>query len=325
MLKQTTTSSRRVSRRRAESVTAAPPVPWGVPTTQFGGPIGPFLDNVQQRGVPVTVQGTCDYTSSAPVTDPAGLENEVRQRLLWAVNSVIGHKMGTNQLSFRNLGEGTLGGADAEIVTATGLAQMGIQLGNLAMRFAIDGGPPQKEVRARIHVGGVNINVSSSGGVDTAHLGKQLVAKAKSAVLWYVITGLVVLAIVGGVLFYLKRTVKAAIEQPSASAAAAKSWDGKTPLTCGGNDVITIDGVTAKLDATAINAGGNCKLTLVNVVLTAPNGIEALGNSIVTVQGGSITATALAVHAVGNAQVHMTGTKVSGKTAKLGGAVITGP
>jgi hypothetical protein len=303
----------------------------GMSTTQFGGPIGPFLDNVQQRGVPVNVEGTCDYQASGPVADPAGLDNEVRQRLLWAVKSVIGQRMGNGQLTFRNLGEGTLGDADAEIVGATGLAQMGVNVGNLAMRFAIDGGPPQREVRARIHLGGLgalgslNIKVSSSGGVDTAHLGKQLADKAKSAVLWYVITGLVVLAIVGGVVFYLKRTVKKALDQPSATAVAAQKWDGKSPLTCGGNDVVTIDGVTAKLDGTAVTAGGNCKLTLTNVNLAAPTGIEAGGSAIVTVSGGSIAATVLAVHAMGGAQVHLTGTKVTGKTEKLGGAAITGP
>ena len=296
-----------------------------MPTTQFGGPIGPFLDSVQQRGVPVTVQGTCDYTPSTAVVDPAALDHDVRQRLMYAVNTVIGQKMATGQLTFRNLGEGTLGSADGEIVAATGLAQIGIHVGNLAMRFAIDGGPPQHEVRARLHVGGMNIKVSSSGGVDTAHLGKQLVAKAKSALLWYVLTGLLVLAIVGGVIFYLKRTVKKALEQPSATAAAAQKWDGKSPLSCGGNDVITIDGITATLDKTAVTAAGNCKLTLINVAITAPTGIDATGNANVTVQGGSITSTVLAVHAVGGAQVHLTGTKIGGKTQKLGSAVITGP
>jgi hypothetical protein len=296
-----------------------------MPTTQFGGPIGPFFDKVQQRGVPCSVSGTCDYMLNGPVPDPAAVENDIRARLLWAVNSVVGQKMAIGQLTFRNLGEGTVGGVEAEIVAATGLAQMGVQVGNLAMRFAIDGGPPQQEVRARVHVGGVNINVSSTGGVDTAHLGNQLVAKAKSALLWYVITGLVVLAIVGGVIFYIKRTVHKALTEPSATATAAAAWDGKAPLSCGGNDEVKVEGIKAKLDGTAVTAGGNCKLTLVNVELTAATGIEAGGNAVVTVQGGSITATALAVHALGSAQVHLTGTKVSGKTEKLGGAVITGP
>jgi hypothetical protein len=296
-----------------------------MPSTQFGGQVGPFLDNVQQRQVPVSVSGTCDYMASGPVADPAALDNEVRMRLLNAIKTVIGTKMASGELRFRNLGEGNLGGADVEIVQMTGLAQQGIQIGNLAMRFAIDGGPPQHEVRARVSVGGFNINASSKGGIDTKGLANQAIAKAKNTVVWYLIAGVLVLAIVGGVGFYLKRTVKKALNQPSASAAAAKSWDGKKTLTCAGNDEVKVEGISAKLDAFAVVASGNCKLTLVNVDLTAATGIEAEGNAVVTVQGGSITATAAAVRAVGNAQVHFTGTKVSGKTEKLGAAVITGP
>jgi hypothetical protein len=36
-------------------------------TVQLGGLIGPFLDNVQQRQVPVAVQGTCEYQSNGSV------------------------------------------------------------------------------------------------------------------------------------------------------------------------------------------------------------------------------------------------------------------
>ena len=42
-----------------------------MPSTQFGGQIGPFFDNVQQRGVPVSVSGTCDFGANGPVADPA--------------------------------------------------------------------------------------------------------------------------------------------------------------------------------------------------------------------------------------------------------------
>jgi hypothetical protein len=296
-----------------------------MPSTQFGGPIGPFLDRVQQRGVPVNVSGSVDFMTNGPVTDPVGLENHVRNQLLLAIRNVLGQQMATGQLTFRNLGEGTLGGADIEIVNATGLQQQGIQIGNLAMRFAIDNGPPQQEVRAHVHVGGVNIKMSSTGGVDTKHLGNQLIAKAKSAVLWYVLFGVLTLAIVGGTIWYLKRTVKKALDQPSATAAVAAKWDGKSALACGGNDEITVSGVTAKLTGTAVTAGGNCKLTLDKVDITAPTGIEAGGNAIVTVTGGSITSTDLAAQALGNAKITFTGTKVSGKTKALGGAKITGP
>ena len=296
-----------------------------MPSTQFGGPIGPFMDTVQQRGVPVSVSGTCDYMMNGPVTDPAGLDNHVRNTLLQTIRNVIGQKMAMGQLTFRNLGEGTLGATDQEIVQMSGLQQQGIQIGNLAMRFAIDNGPPQKEVRAHIRVDGINVNVSSTGGLDTKALGNSLVDKAKSAIMWYVLFGVLVLAIVGGTIWYLKRTVKKALDEPSATAKAAAVWDGKSALSCGGNDVIKVEGVTAKLDDVAVTVGGNCKLTLIKVDLTAKTGIAAGGNAIVTVEGGSITATELAVQAMGSAQVTLKGTKVTGKTEHLGGAKITGP
>jgi hypothetical protein len=283
------------------------------------------MDNVQQRGVPVSVSGTVDYQMNGPVTDPQGLENHVRNTLLQTMRNVIGQKMATGQLQFRNLGEGTLGTTDQEIVQMSGLAQQGIQIGNLSMRFAIDNGPPQKEVRAHIRVDGLNINVSSKGGLDTKALGNSLVEKAKSAIIWYAVFGFLTLAIVIGVVIYIKHTVKKAIDQPSATQTVAAAWDGKSPLVCGGNDEVKIDGVTANLPGTAITAAGNCKLTLTKVDITAPTGIMAGGNAIVTITGGSITSTDATIQAAGGAKVTLTGTKMTGKTKALGGAKITGP
>ena len=296
-----------------------------MPQLQFAGPIGPFFDNVQRRGVPCSVSGTLDYQPTQP-GDPAQIEAWARNQLLAAVNQVIGHKMATGVLQFRNLGEGQLLGAEQEIIQQSGLTQAGVQIGALQLAFGIDNHPPVKrEVRANIHVGGLNIKASSTGGVDTAHLGNQLIAKAKSAILWYVLFGVLTLAIVGGTIWYIKHSVKKALDQPSATAAAAKSWDGKTPLTCTGNDVIKIEGVTAKLDGTAVTANGNCQLTLVNCDLTGSDGISAGGNAVVTVTGGSLAATGFAVKSLGSAAVKLSGTKVTGKTQKLGAATITGP
>lgn len=294
-------------------------------TTQFGGPIGPFLDRVQQRGVQVMVSGSCAYTYAGPPADPAAIDQHVRARVVDAVKTVIAPRMASGQLTFRNLGEGTLGDLDNDIIAATGLQPLGIQLGDLAMRFAIDGGPPQREVRAKIRVGGFTIDASSKHGVDVGKLGQQAIAKAKNALVWYLLTTVLVLAIVGGVVWYLKHTVKKALTEPSASAKAAMTWDGKSPLACGGGDEIRIEGVTATLPGTAITANGGCKLTLVNVSITAPDGLEAVGNATITMKGGTIAATGRAVHALGNAKVVLEGTHVTGKLEKLGGATITGP
>lgn len=307
-----------------------------MPTTQLGGPVGPFRDNVQQRDVDVIVVGTCDYATNGPAGDPAQLDQHVQMRLLQAMRMVLGQKMAQGQLRFRDLHEGNLGPVVGEIIAAAQLTQTGIQVGNLSLAFGIDGRPPaqpqarpaqpqQPEVHAKIKIGGFNINANSKTGVDTEGLTNQLKDKAKSQLLWYGIGCSIVLVVflgLGGLGLYIWKS--ASTDAPSPAVAAASKWDGKSPFSCGGNDVVKIEGVSAKLAATAITASGNCKLTLVNVSLTAPTGIDASGNAVVTVQGGSITATTLAVHAAGIAQVKVTGTTVSGKTQAEGGAKITG-
>lgn len=305
-----------------------------MPQVQLGGPIGPFFDNVQRRQVPCTVTGTVDYTPSQPA-DPAQLDAWVRNQIMGAVSAVIGHKMASGALQFRNLGEANLLGAEQEIIQQSGLPQAGVQVGRLQLAFGIDGhapaAPPQREVKANIHLHGVgalgnlNIKASSKGGIDTAHLGNQLVDKAKSAIIWYVVFGVLTLAIVGGTIWYIKHSVKKALDEPSKTAVAAKSWDGKTTFTCTGSDVVAFDGITAKLDGPAIVANGACKVTLTNCDLTGADAIEANGSAVVVVTGGSLTGSAFAVKAMGSASVTLKGTKVTGKTQKLGGATITGP
>jgi hypothetical protein len=297
-----------------------------MPTTQLGGPIGPFFDNVQQRGVPVSAFGQVDYSTASPPPDPARLENDVRNGIMTAMRNIIGQKMATGQLQFRNLGEGNLGTTIDEIIQATGLPQMGVQIGNLSLRFSIDDGPPQMEVRANINVGGFHIKAGSKDGVNVGDLGGQLVAKAKSAIIWYVATAVLV-AVIGAVAWwYIKHTIHKAIDQSIAvSKGTDVKWDGTTPLMCGGSQEMTFEGVTAKLPGTAVTAGGSCHLTLKNCDITGATAIDAMGSAIVTIEGGSITGSTAALHALGSPEVHMTGTKVNGKIDKLGSPKITGP
>jgi hypothetical protein len=269
--------------------------------------------------------------------DPAQIQNEVRTQLMRAVREAIAPKMASGELQFRNLGEGTFNPSLlGEIVSGSGLAQMGVQIGNLSMQFGIDGRdptpprqqqqPPQQQIAVHANVGGLNINATSGGGLDTQGLQNQLKDKAKSQILWYGIgCGILFLVVVGiaGMGLYIWRSATAG-GVPGGAVAASK-WNGASTFTCSGNDNVRIEGTSAKLSTTAVSAQGNCKLTLVNVDITAPTGIEAGVNAVVTVQGGSITATTFAVHATGNAQVHVTGTKVSGKTlAAPPNAKITG-
>ncbi len=173
-----------------------------------------------------------------PVPDPQRFEDGLRNQLLGAIRQVIGVKMASGQLQFRNLGEGTLGDTPGEIIAASGLAQQGVQIGNLAMQFAIDNGPPQREVRANINVGGFHIHASSTGGINAGSLANQAIEKAKSAILWYVM-GAVLVAVISGVAWwYVKRTVRTAIDQSVAVSTGANlpAWDGKSPFMCGGTE-----------------------------------------------------------------------------------------
>ena len=177
-----------------------------------------------------------------------------------------------------------------------------------------------------MHVGGFNINASSKGGVDVGGVANQAIAKAKSAIVWWAIGGLLTLAIVGGVTWYIKHTISKAVTQSMATVSGADIvWDGKSPLTCTGSQTLTFKGVTAKLTGEAVNATGGCTLTLVDCNITGETALAATGGAVVTITGGSLTGTATAVQAMGSAKVTLSGTKVSGKLQKLGSATITGP
>ncbi len=313
---------------------------------QIAGEVGPFLDTVQQRQVSVTVFATCEYMSNQP-GDPQQLANHVQTQMLTAMRNVLGQKMANGQISFRHLIEGNLGLVIPEIIAASGLEQQGIRIGNLTASFGIDGhtppGAPQQQqqqqqqqqnrsgqVDAHIHVGGLNIHASSDGGVDTAGLQNQLKDKAKSQIIWWGI-GCAILLVVGlgvvGLGLYIWHSVATDTSGASAArSAAASKWDGKSPFTCGGSEVVSISGVTAKLPgATAITVQGSCKLTLVNVDITGDTAIDAGGNAVVTITGGSINGSTFAIDAGGLAKVNLTGTKVTGKTKANGAAKITGP
>jgi hypothetical protein len=304
-----------------------------MPIAPIEGPIGPFPDHAQQRDVPVTVVGTCEYVIAAPGANPAQIDQQVRAQLLQAIRQVIGQKMHGGQLQFRDLHEQNLGPALGEIVAASGLPQMGVQIGNLSLQFGIDGrapapprampaGPPQPAMGYPPGGYGAPPVMPMPGMQD------RLVGEAKSAFKGYAI-GCGILAVlliaVAGVLVYL---LKSAVDTQTASTGPGGStivkWDGKAPLKCGGNDNVRVEGATAKLSATAVTASDNCHLALVGVHISAPTGIDASGNAVVTVQGGSINATGLAVHASGIAQVQVSGATVSGKTQAEGISKITG-
>jgi hypothetical protein len=301
-------------------------------TVQVAGPIGPFLDSVQQRQVECEVVATCEVAPPGPAS-----EQRAQTELLRAIRELTASKMASNTLQFKDLSEG----ADRivpEVIAASGLAQQGISVDNLVMTFGVDGRPPKRwdlsgkskgaapaaaNVGVNLRVGGLNIK-AGPGGVDAAGLARQVGERVKSTLYWYLVAGLLVVVIVGGVGLYLWHTVSKALHPGSTEASAAK-WDGKTRFTCGGDEKVTITGVTAHLTGTAVSALGSCQLTLVNVDVTGTTAIEASGSAIVTVRGGKLNGSAHAVHALGNAKVTLAGTHVTGKTQALGAAAISGP
>jgi hypothetical protein len=117
----------------------------------------------------------------------------------------------------------------------------------------------------------------------------------------------------------------AATTPASAIAVAPAAWDGKTPLVCGGNQQLVIEGVSAELGAqTPITATANCHLTLKNVSLKGATALVATGSAVVEVESGSIAGSTSAVSAMGSAAVNLHGTRVSGPLHHLGSARITG-
>jgi hypothetical protein len=177
-------------------------------------------------------------------------------------------------------------------------------------------------------VGGVNVKI------NTARMERDLKNKVSGIIWGWIIGAIIIFLLIGvfagvGIYVYFQAKSSAA---DMASGAEAKpgaqrtvSWDGKTPYACGGNENVKIESVTANISSgSAITAGGNCQLLLVNCNITAPTGISALGNAKVTVKGGSIKASDEAINALGNVEVNVDGAKVTGKTSSLGNAKITG-
>jgi hypothetical protein len=299
---------------------------------QIAGPIGPFLDNVQQRQVPVIVMATCEYMSNGPAADPAQLDQHVQMQLLRAIKEVVGRKMGTGELTFRHLGTGDIAGVIPEIIGVSGLQQNGINVGNLSMGFGIDGlapQPPQGGPQAPQHNmaagtfdmgGGQQLQLKIDGKTPEGFLKDKASSMIWGWIIGAVIVGIMVLTAIGfGIYIYV--AAKDGGGANAAKSAAAGKWDGKSTFECGGNDVVALTGVTA---TAGVKAGGNCQLTMTGVNITAPVGIDATVNAHVTMTGGSITASTNSVVASLNAKVDLVGTKVSGKSKTSANAKVTG-
>jgi len=172
--------------------------------------------------------------------------------------------------------------------------------------------------------GGVNLKL------NTGKMERDLKNKV-SQVIWGWIIGAIIIGtmvVVGvGVGIWVWMQSKDMNASAAGSTAAPKSvtWDGTSPFTCGGLDVVKLEKVKANVaTGTAITAGGNCQLTLVNVDVTAPLPIDASGNAKITMTGGSLKGTPEAIVASANATVTVAGATVNGKTKASGNGKIVG-
>lgn len=171
--------------------------------------------------------------------------------------------------------------------------------------------------------GGHHLEVKINGQTPENYAKNQVSSMVWGWIIGAVILGIVLLTVVGfGIYIYAAKDDSSPVTK--AATAKAASWDGKSTLECKGNDVMAIEGITATVSDTAIRASGNCQLTLTNVKITAPVGIEASANAKVTMTGGSIAASSNSVIASAGANVVIAGAQVSGKSKKSGAAKIVG-
>ena len=247
---------------------------------------------------------------------------------------------GARELTFRHLGTGDIASVIPEIIAASGLQQNGINVGNLSMGFGIDGHPPQggpgaqgaqamQQPQAPQHNmaagtfdmgGGQQLQLKIDGKTPEGFLKDKASSMIWGWIIGAVIVGIMVLTAIGfGIYIYV--AAKDGGGAGAAKSAAAAKWDGKTTFECGGNDAVSLTGITA---TTGVKASGSCQLTLTGVNITAPVAIDASVNAHVTMTGGSITASTNSVVASVNAKVNLVGTKVTGKSKSSGNAKVTG-
>jgi hypothetical protein len=107
-----------------------------------------------------------------------------------------------------------------------------------------------------------------------------------------------------------------------------RGWDGKRPIMCGGRQTLTLENVKATYDPgaatniineSAITAGGDCQLTLINCDISAPVVVSTGGNAHVVIKGGHLVGTKkVAIEAGGNATITVESGHIEGKQAAIG-------
>lgn len=141
------------------------------------------------------------------------------------------------------------------------------------------------------------------------------------------VAGVAALALVASMAWALSMTVRGWVK--------ARLWNGREPLECQGNLIMTLRHKQVKLaSGTALTAGGNCRLALVGCELEAASALVVAGNAQVTVDGGKLSSTGqaggfaerdAAIRVSGSGALTLTNVEVRGATALFaaGGAAVT--
>ena len=187
---------------------------------QFGGVLGPLRDPASGQMVQGNVQGTFEFSTQG---DPAAVGQQLKQRLLHALNTVLGQKLASNQLAIPTI-QMSLPALMPEIIQAAAAHELGAQLGNVQANVqmasptavqppdalqAVAGNvadtakanldPRNYSYGASLKVGGVRLEADTEDGFDTGGLADQLKDKAKDKIIWWAI-GCGVLLLVGAML-----------------------------------------------------------------------------------------------------------------------------
>ncbi|MBX3125650.1 MAG: hypothetical protein KF718_03000 [Polyangiaceae bacterium] len=323
-------------------------------TGQLGGRIGPMMDPATRQQVTGALAGTFTFQCAG---DPSGVLPQLQGRLLQTVSRLLDQKLSSQQVAVQTM-PGSLPYYSQEIIAQCNTQDLGVTITGLQLQLSMDSPPPPQayggpmpadpmsamknafaqqaqerldpsnyEVRAKMNIGGFKVNASTDGGLDMDSLGEQAKDKVKSKLVWWAIgcgAILFVVAIIAAIIIYVVYVVGTG--SGATGTAKAGAWDGTSTFTCKGNDKVSLEKVTATIaSGSAIVAEANCQLTLKNVVITAPVGIEAKGNAKVTVSGGTVAGSEAAAKAAGNAQITFSGTTVSGAKNATPPATITGP
>jgi hypothetical protein len=193
-------------------------------TGQLGGPLT-LQDPATGQQVQANVSGTFTFQVQG---DPNQYLPHLQSALLNATGSVLQQKLSQNQVALPTIGQ-SLPYFLQEIIAASGVQQMGAQVGQLQLNVQVAQpqavqpyqgqlppdphtqmqnrmaqiaqeklDPRNYDYEARVNIGGFKLKASTDKGFDTEGLTNQVKEKAKTEIIWWGIGCVVLLLVVVG-------------------------------------------------------------------------------------------------------------------------------